>query len=99
VTAHTISDKTTLVAACDLLTNDFGSEFVILNLRDGVYYGLEDVGASIWRCLQTPVTVGAICDEVVSEYEVTQPRCERDVRAFIAELASHELVEIRELGD
>jgi hypothetical protein len=96
VTVPNIPDSATIVAAGDLLTNEFGTELVILNLRDGVYYGLENAGTRIWGLLQTPVTVAAIRDALVSEYDVAPAHCERDVRSLVATLVSKGLAEIRE---
>ncbi len=90
-----IPDSATIVAAADLLVSEFESELVVLNLRDGVYYGLQDVGVRIWTLLQEPVTVMAVRDTLVSEYDVEPSRCERDLRALLKELASRGLIEIR----
>jgi hypothetical protein len=92
VTVSHITDSTTLAAAGDLLTSEFGTELVILNLQDGVYYGLEDVGARIWSLLREPVTLGAIRDALVSEYDVDPARCEQDLRALVRTLVSKGLV-------
>ena len=99
MTARHISDTATVVAAGDLLASAFGAELVILNLKDSVYYGLEDVGVRIWSLLKRPVTVAAIRDALVAEYDVEPDRCERDVRALLRDLASRGLIEIRESGD
>jgi sulfur transfer complex TusBCD TusB component (DsrH family) len=99
MTARHISDTATVVAAGELLTSEFGAELVILNLRDGVYYGLEDVGSRLWSLLQRPVTVAAIRDALVAEYDVEPARCGRDVRALLQDLAARGLIEVRESGD
>jgi hypothetical protein len=99
MTARTIEDSATVVAAGDLLACEFGAELVILNLRDGVYYGLEDVGARLWSLLQQPVTVSAIRDALVAEYDVEPARCGRDVRALLQNLAARGLIEVRQSGD
>lgn len=96
MTPRDISDSTTIVAAHDLLAGEFGEELIVLSLRDGVYYGLEDVGARIWKLLQEPITMAAICDTLASEYDIARAHCEQDVRALLGELAAKGLVEIRE---
>jgi len=96
VTVPDIPASAVIVAASDLLATEFGDELVILNLRDGVYYGLEDVGARIWRLLQQPVSMIAIRDAVVADYDVEPARCEQDIRTLLAELLAKGLVEIRE---
>lgn len=95
MTRSSIPDTATVVAAGDLLASEFGDELIILNLRDGVYYGLEDVGARIWQLLQKPVSVPAIREALVTEFDVDSTRCERDVRTLLAELLAKGLVEIR----
>ncbi|RPH64527.1 MAG: PqqD family protein [Acidobacteria bacterium] len=94
--ARTISNSAFISAASDVLVSEFGEELVILNLRDGVYYGLEDVGSRIWSLLQEPVTISMLRDALVEEFDVDPARSERDVRALLEELAAHGLVEIQE---
>ncbi|HLB45342.1 MAG TPA: PqqD family protein [Candidatus Limnocylindrales bacterium] len=96
MTTHAIPNSATVVAAPDLLASRFGDETVLLSLRDGVYYGLEDVGARVWSLLQTPTTLDAIRDAVVAEYSVEPARCERDLRALLGDMVARGLVEIRE---
>ena len=84
------------MAASDVLVSEFGNELVLLNLRDGVYYGLEDVGARLWSLLKKPTTLPAIRDALVSEYDVEPQRCERDARALIGDLVARGLVTIQE---
>jgi sulfur transfer complex TusBCD TusB component (DsrH family) len=99
MTARRIRESATVLAAGDLLASAFGAELVILSLKDGVYYGLEDVGARIWALLQQPTTISAIRDALVAEYDVESARCERDVQALLQDLAARGLIEVRERGD
>ncbi len=95
MTEPQIPDSASVVAAGDLLASSFGQELVILSLRDGVYYGLEDVGARIWQLLQRPIAVSAIRDALVAEYDVEPERCGRDLRALLRDLAGRGLIEVR----
>jgi hypothetical protein len=92
----TIPESAVIVVAEGVLASDFGAEQVILNLRDGVYYGLEDVGARIWQLLQRPTTLPAMRSALASEYDVDPERCERDLFALISDLAARGLVKITE---
>jgi len=95
MTPRQIPDSATVRAAGDLLASAFGQELVILSLKDGVYYGLEDVGARIWELLQRPIRVSALRDALVAEYEVEPARCGRDLRSLLQDLAGRGLVEVR----
>ena len=89
-----LSADSRIVAATDLLTSDLSGEMVLLHLADGVYYGLDVVGAHVWRLLDRPRTIRAIVDDVVAHYDVERARCESDVLAFLGDLRSHELIAI-----
>ncbi len=71
---------------------EVGGEAVILHLDDGVYYGLNEVGARIWQLVQTPRTVTELVDAVVAEYDVDRAECLADVEALVGDLAEHQLV-------
>src|SRR3990172_8295096 len=75
--------STTFVAAGELLSGEFDAETVILDLRTGVYYGLEEAGARIWRLLKSPTSLAALRDALVQEYDVEPRRCERDLRELL----------------
>ena len=80
--------------AADVLASDFGAEYVLLNLKNGTYYGLDNVGAELWRLIQTSPTVQTICGKLVAAFDVDEETCRRDVTRLIAELLEHGLVEI-----
>jgi hypothetical protein len=86
---------TRLVAARDQVSVDVEGEAVILSLADGVYYGLDPVGARVWSLLEQPRTVAELRDAVVAEWEVDAPTAERDLLALLGELADRGLVEVR----
>ena len=83
-----------MVAAADVLASAFGDDVVVLNLRDGVYYTLDEVAARVWTLIASPASVSSIRDAIVSEYEVEPERCDRDIRTLIRTLASHGLVHV-----
>jgi hypothetical protein len=71
---------------------EVGSEVVILHLDQGVYFGLNEVGARVWQLVQKELTVAEIVDTIVGEYEVDAAQCLSDVQALVAGLAEHRLV-------
>jgi len=83
-----------VVATKDQVSADLTGEAAILNLTSGIYYGLNEVGASIWRIIQGPKTVREIKETILGEYDVEPIRCEADVIALLGELLSRGLIEI-----
>ncbi len=90
-----ISKDATVVAIKDQLSADLKGEAVILNCVNGVYYGLNEVGNSIWTLLQQPRAVTEIAAKIQDEYDVPADVCERDVLALLGKLAEAGLIEVR----
>ena len=86
---------TRVAAARDQVSVEVDGEAVILNLADGVYYGLDPVGARVWALMEQPRTVAELVDAVVAEWEVDAPTAERDLLDLLADLAERGLVEVR----
>ena len=89
-----VSGDSTVVAAKDQVSSDLGGEVAILDLKAGVYYGLDTVGARIWSLIQEPRTVNEIRDILLEEYEVEPERCERDLLVLLQRLADESLIEV-----
>jgi len=84
----------TVVASKEQASADLGDEAAILNLKDGVYYGLDPIGARIWKLVQTPRTVREVRDTLLEEYDVEADRCENDLIALLQQLAKNDLIGI-----
>jgi hypothetical protein len=93
-TVRTVSRNSTVVAARDLVSCNLADEAVILNLKDGIYYGLNSVGGRIWSLIQESRTVDQIQDVILEEYEIDPDSCERDLLMLVGDLAARELVRI-----
>ncbi len=88
----TLSERSIVVATKEQAFCNLADEAVILNLKAGVYYGLNSVGARIWSLVQEPRTVSDIRDALVEEYDVDPDRCERDLLLLLRDLATKELI-------
>ena len=77
----------------DVVFHDLQGEMVLLNLKTGVYFGLDPVGTRIWQLCQAPTSVRRILDALLDEYDVTEARCATDLLEFIRRLREHDLVE------
>ncbi len=72
----------------------FGEELVLLEFGKGEYFGLDAVGAEIWRRLEAGDALGAVADHIVAAYEVSREDAFRDIIELVTELRSHDLVGI-----
>jgi hypothetical protein len=90
-----ISMQTIVVAASDQVSCRLDEETVLLELRNGNYYGLNSVGSVIWEMIQQPRSIEAVCSAVQEQYSVDAEICRRDVLSVIEELETVGLVEFR----
>jgi hypothetical protein len=90
-----VSLDSVICTARDVIHSNLADEIVLLDLKSGVYHGLESVGARIWELLASPVSVRGIRDTLLEEYEVDPRQCEQDLLKLMRELRRHGLVEVR----
>lgn len=82
-------------ASTEQVSCEVTPDVVILNLKNGEYYGMNEVGARIWRLLQEPRTVAEIRDHVVEAYpDVTPEQCTLDLLSLLEDLAASSLIEV-----
>ena len=91
-----ISIYSTLVVADDVVSCDLDGEAAILNLKDGVYYGLDPVGAKIWNLIQKPRVLKEVIEIICDEYDVDKDRCKDDIFELVEELLENGLVKVNE---
>ena len=80
----------------DVLFRELGGEAVILNLKSGKYYGLDEVGTRMWALLTQNGQVQPAYHALLDEYDVTAERLRLDLLRFIDELAAHGLLNVDE---
>jgi len=89
-----LDQNTTLRAAREQVSCTVEDEAVILHLKDGVYFGLNPVGAFVWNHLKQPQRVSELQEKVIAEFEVVHEQCEADLRELLSDLLKSGLVEV-----
>jgi hypothetical protein len=95
-----VTERSVVVAHDRQVSSDLDDEAVILHLDSGVYYALNEVGATVWSLLREPRAVPELEAAIMAEYEVDAARCRADLLALLDKLAAEDLIEVREgVGD
>ena len=94
--SSTISDRSVVVATKDQVSCDLAGEAAILNIKNGIYYGLDPVGARIWNLMQEPRAVAEIQNAITDEYDVEPERCARDLFGLLEKLLAEGLIEVKD---
>jgi hypothetical protein len=84
-----------LVATSAQVSSELSGETVILNLQDGLYFGLNEVGNTIWQQIQQPTPFSQIRSRILAEYDVEPEVCEQDLVNILNQLHHVGLVEIQ----
>ena len=78
----------------DVVFRDLEGEVVLLNLKAGVYFGLDPIGTRIWHLMQEHPSLQEVLDAMVEEYEVRKGQCEHDLLRFAGLLQEKDLIEV-----
>ena len=63
-----------------------GNESVVLELQGSTYFGINDVGTTVWKFLQQPRQVTEVINHIVEHYEVSADLAEAEILSFLQEL-------------
>ena len=90
-----IAPTTAVRASPQQVSCNVADEAVLLSMRDGEYYGLNEVAACIWKHIQEPRTVLEVRNALLAEYgEIDAGECELAIVAFLTEMISLQLVDL-----
>ena len=81
------------------LFEDLGGEAVLLNLRSGVYFGLDAVGTRMWRALRESGGTEEAVRNLLPEFEVEEARLARDIEDLVGRLAQSGLLVIEDAAE
>lgn len=77
----------------DVVWRNLQGESVLLDLKSGVYFGLDTVGTRIWTMLQDHDDLQVVLAELLGEYDVAEETCARDLMDLVTALAEKGLVQ------
>lgn len=86
-----LSDQ--FAASDDVVAKEVGGEMVLMDLRNGQYFGLDPVGGRIWDLLSEKAhALAQLCDFIEDEFDAPRAVIEADVLNLAADLKERELI-------
>ncbi|MBQ8632976.1 MAG: PqqD family protein [Lachnospiraceae bacterium] len=70
----------------DINVTELAGEKVMIDFATGKYFMIKGVGNDIWDMIQNEISVGAITEKLLSEYDVTEDVCYASVCEFLNKL-------------
>jgi hypothetical protein len=77
----------------DVVWRDLRGESILLDLKSGVYFGLDAVGTRIWSLLQAHGDLRAVLQKLLCEYDVSEETCTRDLLDLVSVMVEKGLVQ------
>lgn len=79
-----------------IISSKMDDEVVMMSIEKGNYYGLNPVAAEIWEMLTAPMTVQAICDRLMDEFDVEQEQCYNEVFVYLGKIEHEGLITVND---
>ena len=76
-----------------ILLQELDGESVFLNLNNGKYFGLDEVGTHLWKALTAASSIQAAYEGLLRQYDVEAERLRQDLSDLLDQLVAHGLVE------
>lgn len=84
----TVQKQETVISA------DLEEAIVMMDIEKGQYYSLNEVGSKIWDMLTEPIQVHAICENLMTDFDVSAEVCQQEVLAYLTELLELGIISI-----
>jgi len=78
----------------EILFQELSGEAVVLNLENGHYYGLDEVGTRMWALLAEHGQLAPVINILLQEYDVDEDRLRTDLQSLIDDLIEQGLLRI-----
>ena len=89
-----VRDATVISRSPSVLTAEVDGEVVMMSIEQGRYFGLDDIGSDIWKCLDTPCSFAELIDRLASVYDADQATIAAVVRDLLSRLAVQDAVRL-----
>ena len=76
-----------------VVSREVGEETVVLNMESGTYFGLNAVGAKIWKGLEAGASLADIRQGIIEAFAAPSDVIERDMEELIRRLLEKGLLE------
>jgi hypothetical protein len=87
-----ISSDTTFKTSENIAWRNVNEEVVILNLKSGEYFTLNDVGQFVWLAVADQKNIEEIRQKVVDAFDVSPEKASEDIEAFISRMLDEGLL-------
>ena len=87
-----LSLEDSVAASDNTVFREVNGEAVLLQLDEGMYYGLDDVGTRLWQLMLTHQRLQDVFDAALEEFDVDADDLQRDLLDLAQQLVDRQLL-------
>jgi acetylornithine/succinyldiaminopimelate/putrescine aminotransferase len=91
---YTIPANVQIVQGEGNIVSDMDGEKVMLNIANGKYYNLGQIGGYIWELISAPISVEQLVTALMKEFDVEQEVCEEQTKVFLNHLLEEKIIHV-----
>lgn len=80
----------------DVAAKVIDGEAIIMNLANGLYYSMDEVGSAIWEMVEQARSVDEMAGALSARYDVERTTVDEDVARLVGQLLDEQLVVVTE---
>jgi hypothetical protein len=89
-----LSPDDRLIPSEQVMMRELSGESVLLDLKSGVYFGLNTVGTRIWTLMTDGGSLEDVGRALCDEFDVQPPELQGELLRFASELCAHGLCHV-----
>ncbi len=78
-----------------VFAQEVDGEMVLLDMNSENYFGLDEVGTTIWQAMGQGKSLQEVLESVLKEYDVESDVLEKDLIRFVIQLLDNQLIEVK----
>jgi len=90
--SHNLKPDTLIVRDNSQVFSVIDGEVVMLSIKKGEYYNLNNVGSDIWCFLEKPIKFEHLLLKLTDLYDVTEETCKKDITPYLQDFIESKLI-------
>lgn len=83
----------------DVLFSNLDDELLAIDSQAGFCYSMNATAGRVWDQITTPISVSAICSQLLTEFEVDEELCQQEVLTLLHKLQESDLIQVQDGND
>lgn len=90
----TITNDSKIYKTDNFVESDIEGQTVMMSIENSKYFGMDEIGTSIWNNLTDSISFSQLIEKLLEEYDIDREICEKDTRDYLDRLLDFKLIKI-----